>query len=301
MRKCFTSLLLSIATIPSLIVGHPDTNHPKDDEYAIHENIINYVKAFQNQDAQTLASFWATDATYTNPETGYSIEGRDAIENEFSKMFKDESPSKLELTVESIEFLNDDRAIEKGSTRILNGKEPITSSKYVATHIKKNGKWLIQKMAERPSKDNTKLNKQMNQLSWLVGNWIDHDENVHIETSCQWVLNNNFLRSNFKVLYHDQKELEGTQIIRFDPSTQQIRSEIYDSDGGYGEGIWSYQDNKWTVDITSTLPDGTKASSVVVYSPIDKDSYKIYIKGREVNGRILPNLEEASITRKRSN
>ena len=42
-------------------------------------------------------------------------------------------------------------------------------------------------------------------------------------------------------------DLEGTQVIGWDPAAGTIRSWMFDSDGGFGEGTWSKKDNSWIV------------------------------------------------------
>jgi hypothetical protein len=40
------------------------------DEATIRKNAADYVTAYNNRDAKTLATFWSPDAVYVNPQTG---------------------------------------------------------------------------------------------------------------------------------------------------------------------------------------------------------------------------------------
>ena len=64
-------------------------------------------------------------------------------------------------------------------------------------------------------------------------------------------------------------DLEGTQVIGWDPAAGTIRSWMFDSDGGFGEGTWSKKDNSWIVKFNQVLPDGRKASATNIYTLID--------------------------------
>ena len=64
-------------------------------------------------------------------------------------------------------------------------------------------------------------------------------------------------------------DLEGTQVIGWDPAAGTIRSWMFDSDGGFGEGIWTKNDNTWIVKFSQVLPDGRKASATNIYTLVD--------------------------------
>ena len=57
-----------------------------------------------------------------------------------------------------------------------------------------------------------------------------------------------------------------TQRIGWDPLAKQVRSWEFDSEGGFGEGRWSRDGERWIVKHTGTRPEGTTASSTNVMS-----------------------------------
>ena len=73
---------------------------------------------------------------------------------------------------------------------------------------------------------------------------------------------------------------------------------MFDSDGGFGEGVWSRRDNRWVVKFTQTLPDGRKASATNIYTRVDANSYTWQSIGRQLEGQFLPNVEEVKVVRK---
>jgi uncharacterized protein (TIGR02246 family) len=267
---------------------------------AIQNNIKSYAQAYNDHDAKALANHWSENAEYINPETGYRIKGRAAIQKEFENLFQKLGESKLELTITGIEFQGNDRAIEKGLAKTIGTDNTSTSSEYIAIHVKKGGQWYIESVAESDHNDLLSSNEQLRELGWMIGKWIDKDDTVEIETECSWDLNHHFIKCDFKVAFKGKENFSGQQIIGWDPEKKRIRSWIFDSDGGYGEGIWSREDHKWVVHVSSILPDGRKASAVNVYTIIDTNNYKFHSSGREVSGQILPNIKEVSIIRTRA-
>ena len=104
--------------------------------------------------------------------------------------------------------------------------------------------------------------EQLKELDWMVGSWIDQDENATIQTDCEWTKNKNFLTRSFAVLVGDQVSMSGMQIIGWDPANKQIRSWVFDSDGAFSEGKWKRKDNRWLIQQVGTLPDGKKSTAV---------------------------------------
>ena len=82
-------------------------------------------------------------------------------------------------------------------------------------------------------------------------------------------------------------DLEGTQVIGWDPAAGTIRSWMFDSDGGFGEGIWSKKDNSWIVKFSQVLPDGRKASATNIYT-LDRCEHVHLEIDRPEGGRRVP-------------
>ncbi len=212
-------------------------------------------------------------------------------------MFTEFGNPELQVTIESIEFQDDNRAIERGTARvIIPGRLPM-DSEYTTIQVKRNGEWKIQSISESEIRPNDIQDGQLKELAWLIGNWVDNSDEVKVETKYQWILHKHFIQSKFTVYYANHKQLNGRQLIGWDPVNKEIRSWIFDSDGGRGEGVWSKEGNVWNVHVTSILPDGSKGSSIHTYILINKESFKYGIKGRAVDGYILPNINEVTITR----
>jgi hypothetical protein len=54
--------------------------------------------------------------------------------------------------------------------------------------------------------------------------------------------------------------LKGTQRFGWDPQTKQIRSWIFDSAGGFGEGVWTQVEDKWVCKARGVGADGSVSS-----------------------------------------
>src|SRR5262249_13642823 len=110
--------------------------------------------------------------------------------------------------------------------------------------------------------------------------------------------NKNFLTRSFSATIGEQVDMSGMQIIGWDPAAKRIRSWVFDSDGGFGEGQWKGgKDGKWVIQYSGTLPDGGKMTGDNVLTKFDDNSYGWQSINRQINGQILPNIDEVTIVR----
>lgn len=271
------------------------------DEAAIRKNDAAYVEAYNKHDAKAVAAMWSPEAVYVDPETGDESVGRDQIEKEFADTFADLKDATLEIKVSGIKFLSPNVAIESGTARVIRPKEQPDESTYSALYVKRDGKWLLDRVSENETSSPPPSSyDHLKELEWMVGSWIDNDDedNATIETDCSWTKNKNFMRRSFAVVVGDQVDLSGMQIIGWDPANKQIRSWVFDSDGGFAEGKWTKKGNRWMIQQTGTLPDGRKASEVNIIKQLDNNSFTWRTVQRSVGGDILRDVDEITIVRK---
>ncbi len=139
--------------------------------------------------------------------------------------------------------------------------------------------------------------EQLKDLEWMVGRWTDQDDQSTVTTECNWSKNQNFLVRSFTVEIRDQIDLSGIQIIGWDPSIKQIRSWVFDSDGGFGQGTWTKKENRWYVQQNGILPDGRKSSAVNIFTYLDDSSCTLQSINRTLDGDLLPNVDEVTLTK----
>ena len=301
-KKQFMRVLLVCCM--SCFVSNACRADQAEDEAAIRKSDDAYVEAYNKHDAKALAAMWSPEAVYVDPETGEEAVGREEIEKEFAETFEGLKDAKLEIDVESIKFLSPNVAVESGTARILRPNEEPDESTYSALFVKRDGKWLLDRVTEEqppaPPAPPPSNYEHLKDLEWMVGSWIDNDEDgdATIQTDCDWAKNKNFMTRSFAVVIGDQVNMAGMQIIGWDPVAKQIRSWVFDSDGGFAEGKWTRKGNRWLIQQTGTLPDGSKSSAVNIMKQIDNDSFTWQSVQRSVNGDLLPDVDEVTVVRK---
>ena len=125
----------------------------------------------------------------------------------------------------------------------------------------------------------------------MVGEWVNENSDAVVFTHCDWADNKNFLLRTFTVKVAGKPVMHGSQRIGWDPLTRQIKSWVFDSEGGHGEGLWSRDGDRWIIKSTGVLPDGRPASTTNIVTYVNKDSYRWESVFRVVGGEAEPDLE----------
>jgi uncharacterized protein (TIGR02246 family) len=267
------------------------------EEAAIRKAVESYVAAFNQGDAKALAAMWSPEAVYTNPLSGEQVVGREEIEKQFAAIFAEAKGTKLEAKTDAIQFVSPNVAVEQGTAKVIRPDQAPGESEYTAVYVKREGQWLLDRVTEEDVPIVTSHYEQLKELEWMIGTWVDQDEQDRIETTCEWTKNQNFMTRSFTVSVRDRIEMAGMQIIGWDPAAKQIRSWVFDSDGGFGEGVWSKKDKAWYIQSTGTLPDGRKSSSVNIITCVDDNTFTWQSVNREAGGELLPNVDEVVVVR----
>lgn len=268
------------------------------DEATIRANAEKYVEAYNRRDSATMAQMWSPEAVYMDPRTGEGVVGREAIKEQFDYALAGQEDAKLAVTIDSIEFVSPNVAIEKGRAVVTYSDYPAEESEYAAVHVKRDGQWLIDRISESEIPAPPPSNyEHLKPLEWMIGSWIDEDENTTIQTDCDWTKNKNFITRSFAVLRGDDVDLSGMQIVGWDAANEQIRSWVFDSKGGFGEGIWTATDDGWAIQATGTLNDGKITSATNIIKVLDDDTYTWESINRDADGELLPNIDPVTIVR----
>jgi uncharacterized protein (TIGR02246 family) len=267
----------------------PATDH-REDETAIRANVAAFVKAYNAHDAKAVAALFSRDARIVDKE-GNVNEGRDAIEQTFADMFSDTPKKHIEVTVESIRFVGSDLAVEEGSTKETSGPGDIPDNeRYTVVHVKRDGTWRMALARDEEGPPPTGQ-EQLRALGWLVGDWVDDDGNVVVRSTCRWSEDGNFLLQDFRLQVGGENAMRVSQRIGWDPLAKRVRSWVFDSEGGFGESVWTRDGDVWLIKATGVRPDGKTASATNMLVPAGKDAYVWRSRDRIVGDEAVPPIE----------
>src|SRR5215469_3437717 len=229
--------------------------------------------AYAKADAKAVADFFTEDAHYTSDD-GRTFDGRTAIEDNIRAAFAKNHDAKLAIVPDSVRLLAPDVLLERGSTTITAKDGETDGALYTAVYVKKDGKWKISQLVETPQSYLTG-HDQLSELGWLVGDWEDADkgDNLTVRSQNSWARGANFLTRNVTVKRGTETTLEGWQIIGWDPIEGCIRSWTFDDEGGFTEGRWTREGNRWLQRETGVTPDGSRTAADNTFSKLSNDRF----------------------------
>jgi uncharacterized protein (TIGR02246 family) len=248
-----------------------------------------YMEAYNRQDAKAIIGLCTDDCEFIDRD-GTTMRGLKEIEDELKQDFADNPKARISLSLDAIRLVTPDVAIEQGKTVYFpDGATATVETKYEVTHVKKGNRWL---MAQGRSYDVEVLSpyEYLRDLDWLVGNWVDEGPDSVVESSFRWTDNKAFLVQDFTVRTKGQKALTGSQRIGWDPLSKQIKAWIFDSEGGYGESLWSSVDDSWVIQLRGVRLDGkvVMATNRITRTGADRMAYQSV--DRIVGEELMPNI-----------
>lgn len=292
--------MLSLCTLATVLAVRPGiAKEPVDncpDRKALRQAMQDYEYAFNDADAKRLGACWTKAGQYVTA-SGIRLEGPDAIRQAYTKLFAERKGLRLETTTSRIQSVAPNVILEEGLARLTCASEPPTEAKFEAIHVKEDGQWKLSRVRETVVPASPSHHERLKDLQWMVGDWSAREGGVRSE--CEWTKNRSFLKRSFSV-QEDSVEIDVTQFVGWDASAEQIRSWSFDSEGGFEQAVWRQVDGQWIVDATATLPDGRQGSVERILKPVDDNTFTWRSVNRQVDGRLLPSLDELTVVRTKS-
>jgi len=290
----FVALILSTLTTGSRAETTAENSPEKTAVVAIDRA---FEAAYLKGDAKAIADFFTEDAHYTS-DNGRTFDGRKAIEENIRGAFAKNKGAKLAIALDSVRLLSPDVLLEMGSTAVTAKGGETNGALYTAVYVKKDGKWKISQLVETPQPEVT-AHDRLSELGWLVGDWEDSDkgDNLTVRSQYSWARGGSFLTRNVTVKRGADTTLEGWQIIGWDPIEGCIRSWTFDDGGGFSEGRWTHEGDRWLQRETGVTPDGSRTTAEITFSKLSNDRFTWESNNRTLDGLPQPGTGRIEINR----
>ncbi len=267
------------------------------DEAAIRSIAESYARAYNAGDSRALAALFADDAEMID-EDGERMRGRSVIEDVFRSMFKERPGASIAISPASLRFLGPDAAREEGQTQVKTASsEGPTTRHYTVLYVKEGKRWLYSSVREEREK-HLSHHQRLQELAWLLGDWVDETPDSVVHSTCQWTADRNFLVRDFSIQVQGKPVMTVNERIGWDPSTRQIKSWVFDSEGGHGCGLWSRNGNEWVIKLTGILPDGRTATATHILTRLSPQSARWSSVERTVGDQVVPDHAEYVMVRR---
>jgi hypothetical protein len=202
--------------------------------------------------------------------------------------------AKIRDKIHSVKFLRPEVALVDGSLETTSADGARDSNRYAVVWVKSGTKWLISSARDLPAEveDAPSLTyPQLKSLEWLIGDWVDEAGKGSVQIQCKWAPNKSFLLMEYEVKSEGAGPLLVTQRIGWDPVNNMVRSWVFDSAGGFGEGYWRRDGNKWVVGASGILADGGTGGATNVYEFKDENTFLYRSVDREIDGQPVADVE----------
>ena len=277
--------------------GRHRAGRSSPDEAAIRANCDKYVESYNRRDSRTMAAMWSPDAVYMDPTTDERFVGRDDIAKFFDDVFAGMEDAELAVTIDSIDFVSPNVAIEKGTAVVSYSRLPAGGNDLLG-RAREARRQVVSRPRHR-RRSCRRRRRRTTKSSRSSNGWSARGSTPtttpRSRREIEWTKNRNFLRRSFAVVIGDQIDMSGMQIIGWDPAEKQIRSWVFDSEGGFSEATWTHKDDQWFIQNNGTLADGRKAT-LAQHSHVRRR--RLVHAGRSVNrevdGELLPNVDEVT-------
>ena len=266
------------------------------DEKALGELLGRFIKAYNGRDAKALGELFSPGAEIED-EDGDVTRGRDAIVARFEGIFKESQAATLDVATDSLRFLGPDIAIEEGTASITTGAgAPPRTNRYSAIYTRLGGRWLHARIRDEPSEEDSP-HEQLEQLAWMLGEWVNESDDGIVKTHCKWSDDGNFLLREFDVKVEGRIALRGTQRIGWDAQRKQFRMWVFDDRGGFAEGLVSRDGERWVTRSSGVRSDGQSVSVTTAIMPLGKDRILWQTLDRTVGGEAVPGTDQFYLVR----
>lgn len=266
------------------------------DEQAVRSAVETFARAYNAHDAKAAAALFTADGEAIGRE-GRTAHGRAAIEQVFARAFQENPETRIEISVASVRFLGPTAALEEGSCATFRAPgEPAQRNRYLVFHGKQGDVWRMASAHDFPDEPPS-AEEQLKQLDWLVGDWVSESPEALVVTSCRWSEPRRYLLSEFTVQVAGRPAMKGSQRIGWDSLRKTLRSWVFDSEGGFAEGTWTRDGDRWVVKTTGVTRDGKPASATSVTTRTAKDRMTWQSRDRSIGGERLPDVGPVVIVR----
>lgn len=267
------------------------------DEQAIRGIHDALVKAYAADDAKAVAAHFGKEAEYINSQGGI-FQGRAEIEQRLSDYMADHPGCQLESQIDAIRFVSPMVALVDGITNVIHEESGPTHCHFAAVYVKADGKWELASVRDRALSPMHLHEDQLGQLDFLLGDWIDEDAHSVVSFSCKATDNGKFLLRAFALKISGQDVMSGSQRIGWDPINEQLRTWIFDSEGGFAEGFWEQSGDDWMLHAIGVTAAGEVASGSSIYKIVDDHTMTWQAVDHEVGGCRMPDSPVYTLTRR---
>ena len=279
----------------------PDKNaDPQADKNAetVSKALAALARALNARDPEAIAEQFTPKGEFIDADDNV-FDSHEAIAGEFKALFEvNPKKNSVELTFDEIREISPGILSVDCTATYSNGDgkeedQEADDIDFSALLVKQaNASWLFASIRSEGEGDVRTPHARLKRLEWLIGEWVDENDESTLKKTTRWSEDGNFIISDFTIHVAGFKVMSGSQRIGWDGSLEKFKSWVFDSEGGHAEGIWTLIEDSWVVKMTGVRPDGDACSATHIYEPIGADAYLFSVTDRIIGDEAAPSFTE---------
>lgn len=255
------------------------------------------IDAFNQGNAALAADMFLPDAELID-ESGTLHTGKEEITALIKSFFEKFPGVQTVSQIESIRLVAGLALVDGSRTMMDKDGKSFSLVRYAAIWKKTDAGYKLVSLRDIAEAIPPSPREALETISWLVGAWVNEGTDGKVEMDYRWAEDGNFIVGDLLVVGPDGRQLmKSFQRIAWDASQGTFRSWTFDSDGGWGESLWSPLEQGWILESKAFTPTGAQGAARVSLIPETEDRFKIQGTNRLSNGVAEPDYEYI-VTRK---
>ena len=268
-------------------------------EAAVKHVTESLLTAYKRNDAKAFAMIFTVEGEYIDANQ-IVFHGRKAITDEFTTFFSDTPGSSMKIDVISIRSIARNLMSADCTTHFKASETaPSIPGRCRIVLSREADVWQIASLQEWDNGgEESSHHTHVSQLEWMIGEWIGEGRNSHVHFHCRWDESGNYLIRDFTIEVAGARPLSGTQRIGYDPMTHRLKMWVFDSAGGFSEGYFNRDGEKWILKTSGVTSEGFLASATNTLTRVDEHRMTAETTEHFISGERIQETETLTIVRK---
>jgi ketosteroid isomerase-like protein len=251
-----------------------------------------YVEALNRGDLQALLSAWLPSGDIVDALGNRKL-AVDLLKSEFATNQPRQAAPEQRITIDpntTIRLITENVAIEDGVIEVpAPGGQSTPTGRFTAVWVKPKQTWILAGLRESAMIPQPTV-RPIDQLDWMIGDWVGQSGDLEYVFSSRWDAGGHFILRDLQVRRGGSTLMRASQRVGWDPVKKHLRSWSFDSEGGYGEGAWVNDGDKWHVKTEGATADGHELNSLSTFTLNPDGTITWQVEGTAYRGEAGPTL-----------
>lgn len=249
-----------------------------------------YAAALNQRKTAAIEPFLAESVDHI-ADDGTATTGRANVLKLYESIAGDAANFSVALTVNSAKFVTANVLLIDGAATIKSGDSTETA-RFESVWEKAGANWQAVRIRElgdgSPVPESNA--EYLKEIDWLVGDWTAESAEYKVAMTVKYGKNRNFLIGEQSITRGNDEVVTVMKVIGYDAVRGELRTWLFDSDGGFGGGSLVRQGASW-VDSTEFQTRGGDASTATHTFRPNTNGFTWTSTDRILDGKPLPDLK----------